>query len=69
MNLFVFYDLSDYKMMKSVISDNYYICVKSLDQITPNLNKKGKELSFDEIGLDECFIFDRDTKISNDLYE
>lgn len=64
MNLFVFYDLSDYQMMKSVIFDNYYICVKSLD--TPNMNKKGREISFEDIGLDNCFVFDRDSKISND---
>ena len=64
MNLFVFYDFSDYQMMKSVICDNYYICVKSLD--TPNINKKGKALSFEDIGLDNCFVFDRDSIISID---
>ena len=32
MNLFVFYDQSDYDMMKSVIRENYFICIKGLKQ-------------------------------------
>ena len=64
MNLFIFYDSSDYQMMKSVICDNFYICVRGLD--SSNMNKKGKEMSFEDIGLDKCFVFDRDSKISND---
>ncbi|KAM3127325.1 hypothetical protein pb186bvf_020578 [Paramecium bursaria] len=67
MNLFIFYDSSDYQMMKSVICDNFYICVRGLD--SSNMNKKGKEMSFEDIGLDKCFVFDRDSKISNDQVE